>query len=383
MTEAAYFMQASFHSEDIATSMPQASLLSIGAVAHITGIPEATLRMWERRYQFPRTTRSTGGHRLYEQKDVIQLQWVRGRLDEGMRVHRAVEALHQWTQAKEQDNAIERAVASALAAPLPLVRPPDPSLVSVQHSLLEAVLAYNSERATMILHEATGQHALGLVVLEVVRPTLSAIGELWSVGQIEVATEHFATNLLRHQLLEWMRTTPPPYQTSPVVLACAPEELHEGSLLMLWRLVAPITLACTLSRTVAPFIRPWYSGRACQPITHCLRSDERDNSACFGRLAAVVDSARGGGIADHWIRRTRVHREHCLSRSRSRCAARYHDLRGLSANPPRDARSHRASERKNDMTQQRRAYVHSVVGALLCFRGYSMVCLARDVAVPQ
>ncbi len=233
MTEAAYFMQASFHSEDIATSMPQASLLSIGAVAHITGIPEATLRLWERRYQFPRTTRSTGGHRLYEQKDVIQLQWVRGRLDEGMRVHRAVEALHQWTQAKEQDNAIERAVASALAAPLPLVRPPDPSLVSVQHSLLEAVLAYNSERATMILHEATGQHALGLVVLEVVRPTLSAIGELWSVGQIEVATEHFATNLLRHQLLEWMRTTPPPYQTSPVVLACAPEELHEGSLLML------------------------------------------------------------------------------------------------------------------------------------------------------
>ena len=52
-------------------------------------------------------------------------------------------------------------------------------------------------------------------------------------GRMDIATEHFATNFLRHELLTWMRTAPPAYHVNPVVLACAPGELHEGSLLML------------------------------------------------------------------------------------------------------------------------------------------------------
>jgi hypothetical protein len=67
----------------------------------------------------------------------------------------------------------------------------------------------------------------------VIGPTFHDIGEAWSAGQIDVATEHFATNHLRHHLLLWMRMGPPAYHVNPVVLACAPGELHEGSLLML------------------------------------------------------------------------------------------------------------------------------------------------------
>jgi hypothetical protein len=48
-----------------------------------------------------------------------------------------------------------------------------------------------------------------------------------------VATEHFATNFLRLFLLMWLRIGPPSFDINPVVLACAPGELHEGSLLML------------------------------------------------------------------------------------------------------------------------------------------------------
>ncbi len=37
---------------------------NIGIVARMTGVPENTLRVWERRYDFPQSARTEGGHRL-------------------------------------------------------------------------------------------------------------------------------------------------------------------------------------------------------------------------------------------------------------------------------------------------------------------------------
>jgi hypothetical protein len=71
------------------------------------------------------------------------------------------------------------------------------------------------------------------MVLDIVGPTLSAIGTAWAEGKANIPAEHFATNFLRHQLLRWIQASPAPHAVRPIVLACAPEELHEGSLLML------------------------------------------------------------------------------------------------------------------------------------------------------
>ena len=71
------------------------------------------------------------------------------------------------------------------------------------------------------------------LTLDVIGPTLNTIGEAWEQGHITVATEHLATNYLRHRLLMWMVTGPFPRPGSPILLACAPGEWHEGSLLML------------------------------------------------------------------------------------------------------------------------------------------------------
>lgn len=210
---------------NLATAPSEESLYSIGVVTQITGIPEATLRVWERRYSFPQAVRTAGGHRQYSQQDVLQLQWVKMRMDAGMRAGRAIRA----RQLAERDEAVTASLHEALSP----CEPPDPALVAARARLLEALLAYGSERAARILEEVIAQYPLERVVLDVVGPTLSAIGEAWSAGEAEIATEHFASNFLRHQLLEWMRASHPPYHVNPIVLACAPEELHEGSLLML------------------------------------------------------------------------------------------------------------------------------------------------------
>lgn len=60
-----------------------AGLYRIGAVAKLVGIPEATLRVWERRYQVVSPPKSSGGHRLYSELDVLKVTLLKSLTQEG------------------------------------------------------------------------------------------------------------------------------------------------------------------------------------------------------------------------------------------------------------------------------------------------------------
>ncbi len=66
-------------------------IFNLKAVVKETGIKPDTLRAWERRYGMPAPQRTTGGHRLYSQRDVDLLHWLLARQAEGMSISRAVE----------------------------------------------------------------------------------------------------------------------------------------------------------------------------------------------------------------------------------------------------------------------------------------------------
>jgi DICT domain-containing protein len=71
------------------TSLP--SGLSTTQLAELTGVPAATLRMWEVRHGFPAPARLAGGHRRYDERDVELVRAVvRGRED-GLSLRAAIE----------------------------------------------------------------------------------------------------------------------------------------------------------------------------------------------------------------------------------------------------------------------------------------------------
>lgn len=207
------------------TTADEEPLFNIGAVSRMTDISETTLRVWERRYSFPRSARTVGGHRLYSQQEVTRLQWVKLRVDEGMQTSQAIRALHQ----------AEREGSLFQIAPQPFVRSGEQGepLEVFRQRLMDALVQHDAETANQVIGEALTLFPLEYLILDVIGPIFHDIGEAWSEGRIDVATEHFATYHLRHHLLMWLRTGPPTYPVKPVVLACAPGELHEGSLLML------------------------------------------------------------------------------------------------------------------------------------------------------
>ena len=60
-------------------------LYSIGVVERDTGIGRDTLRIWERRYGFPRPVRNDRGERAYPEDQLRRLQRSRRLLERGMR----------------------------------------------------------------------------------------------------------------------------------------------------------------------------------------------------------------------------------------------------------------------------------------------------------
>lgn len=201
-------------------------LYNIGVVARMTGLSMATLRAWERRYDFPESERTAGGHRLYSERDVIRLRWVKARIEDGMQTAQAIHAL-QRQEETGQFQLIEPVYTSEERQPGGL------HLENFRDQLTESLIHRDIQRADSVLADSVAVTSPETLILDVIAPTIARIGDAWEHGQISVATEHLATNYLRQRLLMWMLSGPPAKTMAPIVLACAPNEWHEGSLLIL------------------------------------------------------------------------------------------------------------------------------------------------------
>ncbi len=203
--------------------MSETPLYNIGIVTRLTGIPASTLHAWERRYRFPVAHRTAGGHRLYSEQDIVRLRWVKIQIEAGMSAGRAIEALRLLEKQGQlfPVSGFPKETQTTTSSPLLL-----------QERLLEALKKHDLNLSDQLMGEMLAFLSPEEIILDVIVPVLVQIGEAWEQGHISIATEHFASNYLRHRLLMWMITGPPTRPSRPVILACPPHEWHEGSLLV-------------------------------------------------------------------------------------------------------------------------------------------------------
>jgi len=221
------------------------AIYNIGVVSRMTDIPAATLRIWERRYGFPQAARTEGGHRLYSDREVQRLRWVKARVDNGMQIRQAVRALEVAEQNPDSVAEMiplpqaklppELAEAHTLDQTRDLAR--DSYLAVLQQQLYDTLIDHNTAEADRIFSEGMALYTPEDLILNVIRPTLVSFGSGWERGNIGIATEHIASAYLRQRLIMWLHSGPPAYEVPPTVLACAPGEYHEGSLLMIGALL--------------------------------------------------------------------------------------------------------------------------------------------------
>ena len=185
----------------------------VGELARRVGVAPETLRAWERRYGVLRPSRTSGGYRVYGVDDEVRAQRMRELIESGWA---AGEAAHAVTADETR---------SARPAP-----PSGPLTGGTADELLDALLGFDCAMVQAAFDRVFAVRSMDAALREVVLPALHQIGERWARGEVTVAQEHFATEVITGRLRslgrEWDHGLGP-----RAILACPGGERHDIGLL--------------------------------------------------------------------------------------------------------------------------------------------------------
>ncbi|RPH68178.1 MAG: MerR family transcriptional regulator, partial [Burkholderiales bacterium] len=201
--------------------------LSISAVERETGLSKDTLRVWERRYGFPRPERDPVGERLYPLEQVDRLRLIRRLMDAGHRpgkvVGLPVGELHALVGQRLPASAQPAAPAGGLAD---LGR------------FVQLTKSHRIEELRRALAESALRMGLDRFVTQLAAPLNRVVGEAWARGDFEVFEEHLYTEAMQGVLRTAIGSMPASSFSPRVLLTTFPSEPHGLGLLMAEALLA-------------------------------------------------------------------------------------------------------------------------------------------------
>jgi MerR family transcriptional regulator, light-induced transcriptional regulator len=255
-----------------------APLYNMKAVAQQTGIAAPTLRAWERRYMILSPERAENDYRMYSERDIAIIRWLKDRVDSGMSISQAIALFRHLAEEHQQpprknshsestspprvmlstssfgehkpiaegveqevDEQMEKGASlSALQHAQKfdteeiLNTPPEMyNMPSVQERLLKAFNELDEATASKLMTSMLAIYPVEQVCTELITPTLWEIGHRWEQGFITVTIEHFASAFFHGLLTNLLHVTPISNMNTLVIACCAPGEVHELALLML------------------------------------------------------------------------------------------------------------------------------------------------------
>jgi DNA-binding transcriptional MerR regulator len=190
----------------------ESAFLRIGELSRRVGVSEFVLRAWELRYGLLNPARSSGGYRLYSLEDLHRVRQMQAYLSEGLAAAQAARKVIQ-------------AAANLPSHPGGGLDPGD-----ARRLLHLAMYRFDEPEAQAVLDQLLAQLPVQRVLREVIIPYLHDLGLRWEEGEVSVAEEHFASNVIKGRLTAlahgWGNGSGP-----QAVLACPPHELHDLALI--------------------------------------------------------------------------------------------------------------------------------------------------------
>jgi len=201
-------------------------LLSIGAVEHDTGLSKDLLRMWERRYGFPRPQRDANGERAYPLGQVEKLQLIKRLMERGHRPGQII--------------SLDTRELTALGA-RPSRSPPVQREIGM---FLELVRGHQLADLRGRFTQALMKQGLDRFVRETIAPLNYAVGDAWVRGELAVFEEHFYTEQVEAVLRSAVAAIQPRGHPPRVLLTTFPGEPHTLGLLMVEALLTLEAVDC-------------------------------------------------------------------------------------------------------------------------------------------
>jgi methanogenic corrinoid protein MtbC1 len=188
----------------------------VADVERATGIPRATLRMWERRYGFPCPQRDARGERCYDDAQIAKLRLIATLTSRGHRPGRLIGM-----------------PADQLQALLPGGANGKDGMRHGHEPLVQLMRQLDAGALTGWLLQQLAATGLERFVQEVLPGTNALVGEAWACGELQVHEEHLYTECVQQVLRIAMAALPAaPDGAGPrVLLATLPREPHGLGLL--------------------------------------------------------------------------------------------------------------------------------------------------------
>lgn len=194
-------------------------LLSIAAVERDCGLPKDTLRVWERRYGFPKPLRDNHDERLYPADQVATLRLLRRLVDAGHRPGKVVGRSHE-----------------DLSVLLRQVGVPALQVIgSEAQQVLKLLRSYDAVGLREILNAIVLRAGLGAFAAEIGPGLAEAVGAAWSRGELEIHQEHLFTEQFTTVLRSAINAAQGaglPRRRPCVLFSTFPQEPHSLGLLM-------------------------------------------------------------------------------------------------------------------------------------------------------
>jgi DNA-binding transcriptional MerR regulator/methylmalonyl-CoA mutase cobalamin-binding subunit len=213
--------------------MTKESEIGIAAVERETGLSKDTLRVWERRYGFPRPLRDANGERAYPADQVMMLRRIRRLMDRGARPGRIFALGVDALESKAQGEAPHPAP-SGVPAEIELLR---------THRIAELRAALEQTALRGGLYE---------FVTGVAAPLTAQVGEAWARGELQVYEEHLFSEQLQAVLRGAIARLDGAGAVPRVLLSTLPGEQHGLGLLMAQAVFALEGAACVSLGTQTP-----------------------------------------------------------------------------------------------------------------------------------
>jgi DNA-binding transcriptional MerR regulator/methylmalonyl-CoA mutase cobalamin-binding subunit len=216
-----------------AIHLPAAATIS--DVERDTGVAKETLRVWERRYDFPQPKRDSFGERVYPFEQVQKLRMIKRLIDLGYRPGKVIQ--------------FDMAALQALAEKATDRRGP----ARTQHPDLQAYMELCRSLDAHALRRRLSQALLVMgvknFVIELMAPLTAAVGDAWACGQFAVYEEHLVSESLQAVMHSAVFALPQANHLQPsprprILLTTLPQERHSLGLLMAEALFAAEGAQC-------------------------------------------------------------------------------------------------------------------------------------------
>lgn len=203
--------------------------LNISAVEREAGLSKDVLRMWERRYGFPRPSRDGNGERQYSAPEIAKLRAIKRLMDVGLRpgkiIHRTLDELN--------------ALADGRIAPRREAVAP-----AVEREVLALLSRHDARALQNMLANLLMRQGIQRFALDTLSSLNHAVGDAWMRGELAVFEEHLYTEQVQVVLRTAINTFPRQDGAPAVLLTTFPGEQHAMGLLMVEALLVPEGALC-------------------------------------------------------------------------------------------------------------------------------------------